>query len=354
MALPPFRPEPPRRRKALAWILIALLLLGSLFLILANLESLERLLRGVPDNGWAFSATQADRLLAMGLSGAGVIVCVVDSGVDLNHPDLQGVRVAAWKDLVRGEAEPYDDNGHGTFMVGLIAGRGLVRGFAPQASLVVVKAIDARGEGAGSDVILALNFCMDPYGNGTRSHVISLSLGGSGGPRGGEGVAGRVQVAVDMGILVVAAVGNEGPDAPGGVQRPASEELVVAVGSVNARLEVSSFSQGGNNSAGCGANCKPEVVAPGEGLATTGRGGTYASVSGTSAASAIVSAILALVLEGEPTLQNLTSAFGVAGVKVALMDTALPLDGQTRPHDRLAGYGLIRGLDLLEALKLGG
>ncbi|MFQ6012329.1 MAG: S8 family serine peptidase [Thermoplasmata archaeon] len=352
MALPELSPPPHRWRKALALFLIAVLFLGSVFFVLANLEALERFLRSVPDNAWAFSATQADQLRTLGLTGAGVIVCIVDTGVDLGHPDLRDVRLAAWKDFVADEPQPYDDHGHGTFMAGLMVGHGLVRGFAPQVSLVVAKAVDALGSGQAVAIVQAILFCMDPFGNGTQAHIISLSLGG-GSVSQPDPVSVRVDDAIRQGILVVAAVGNDGEDAPD-VQTPASQDLVIAVGSVNARLQISAFSQGGGNAGRLDPNRKPEVVAPGEGLTTTGLGGSYASISGTSAASAVVSAILALVLEGAPSLRGLVSDVGVSAIKVALMGTALPLAGQAEPHDRLYGYGIIQGADLLEAVRLGG
>jgi serine protease AprX len=351
MAFPDPSPAPPRRRKFLALALAAVLFLGLAVTVLANLEALQRFFRGVPDNAWAFSATQADRLHGMGLTGSGVIVCLVDTGVDLNHPDFAGFEPAVWRDFVAHEEQPYDDHGHGTFMAGLIVGRGLIRGFAPGVSLVIAKAIDASGVGTGEDIIAALIFCMNPFGNGTQSHIISLSLGGGAVPPGL--VSAHVATAVSLGILVVAAAGNDGPDASD-VQTPASLSLVIAVGAVDINLEVADFSQGGMNGGRSDPNRKPEVVAPGDDLATTGLGGGYASVAGTSAASAILGAILALVLEGEPALQGLVSALGVASVKVALMGTALPLVDQTEPHDRLAGYGLIQGSDLLDRLLLGG
>ncbi|MFQ5986100.1 MAG: S8 family serine peptidase [Thermoplasmata archaeon] len=349
MALPELGPPPPRWRKVLAIFLIVVLFLGSVFFVLANLVAIQRFLAGVSDNAWAFSATQADQLMAVGLTGAGVLLCMVDTGVDLGHPDLRGVTLAAWRDFVANEPLPYDDHGHGTFMAGLMVGGGLVRGFAPGVSFAVAKAIDATGTGGASAIVQALAFCMDPFGNGTQADIISLSLGGGSVPDGPVSV--RVNEAIGQGILVVAAVGNDGPDASD-VQSPASQDLVIAVGSVKAGLEISVFSQGGNNGARSDPNRKPELVAPGEGLTTTGLDGGYVTVSGTSAASAIVSAILALVLEGEPTLQSLISAAGVSTVKVAIMGTALPLAGQVEPHDRLYGYGVIQAADLLDELRL--
>ncbi|MFQ5907470.1 MAG: S8 family serine peptidase [Thermoplasmata archaeon] len=350
MALPELGPPPSPWRKVLALLLIAVLFLGSAFFVLANLEALQRFFRGIPDNAWALSATQADQLHAMGLTGAGVMVCIVDTGIDLGHPDFGGVQLAAWRDFVADEPLPYDDHGHGTFMAGLIVGRGLVRGLAPEVALVVAKAIDAEGTGVAAHIVQALLFCMDPFGNGTQADIISLSLGGGSAPPGP--VSDQVNVAISLGILVVASVGNDGAAAPD-VQNPASQDLVIAVGSVNTGLRISTFSQGGDNGGRSDPNRKPELVAPGEGLATTGLGGQYTTVSGTSVASALVSATLALVLEGEPSLQNLVSALGVSTVKLALMETARSLPDQAVPHDRLYGYGLIQGADLLAAVQVG-
>ncbi|MFQ5553689.1 MAG: hypothetical protein ACE5EW_08270, partial [Thermoplasmata archaeon] len=103
MALPELGPPPSRWRQVLALLLIATLFLGTVVFVLANLVAIQRFFRGVSDNAWAFSSTQADRLVAMRLTGDGVLLCMVDTGVDLSHPDLRGVTLAAWRDFVADE-----------------------------------------------------------------------------------------------------------------------------------------------------------------------------------------------------------------------------------------------------------
>ena len=77
-----------------------------------------------------------------GLDGSGVVICVVDSGIDLSHPDLRGVKLSGWKDFVNGNNETYDDEGHGTSMAGIIVSNGGLSGVAPGVELLVAKAID--------------------------------------------------------------------------------------------------------------------------------------------------------------------------------------------------------------------
>ncbi|MFQ5837212.1 MAG: S8 family serine peptidase [Thermoplasmata archaeon] len=355
-ALPGPEPRSGRRRRWAAVVVIVLLLGIVGITLLPVLPELERLLGLVPGNEWAWSVTQATQLHAKGLDGSGVILCVVDTGVDLQHPGLSDVNLLAWKDLVNGREDPYDDEGHGTAMVGLIAAQGQVSGLAPKVSLVVVKAITETGESGSSVVLEGITFCMDPFGNNTRSHIISLSLGGSTRPVQEDEVAAAAAEAVSKGIFVVAAAGNEG-SAARDVQSPASEPLVIAVGAVDSSLRIAPFSQGGNNGprpfnpeGRTDPNKKPEAVAPGVDLVTASLDGKYVRISGTSAAAAFVSALLALILQGMPSLKIASSSSGVLQLKMALMETARELDDQEVPHDDLYGYGLIQGLDLLEAL----
>lgn len=132
-------PSPPRRvsrrRKALAALVALVVIIGMGYYIIIQWQQLEGLLSGVPDNTRAMVAVQQDTLAAQGLDGEGIILCIVDTGADLNHPDLRAARLVAWKDLVNERPDPYDDEGHGTAMLGLIAGQGRVKGFSPGVSL---------------------------------------------------------------------------------------------------------------------------------------------------------------------------------------------------------------------------
>ena len=80
------------------------------------------------------------------LDGEGVVVCVVDSGVDLDHPDLRGVELRGWRDSINGIEEPYDDEGHGTAMTGIIVSDGGLDGIAKGVELLVAKAINDDGQ----------------------------------------------------------------------------------------------------------------------------------------------------------------------------------------------------------------
>ena len=82
-----------------------------------------------------------------GYSGSGVNVCIVDTGMELNHPDLEGFDVAGWVDIVQGKSNPYDDHGHGTNMAGILVANGWINGIAKDVNLYVAKALLANGSG---------------------------------------------------------------------------------------------------------------------------------------------------------------------------------------------------------------
>ena len=108
------------------------------------------------------------------LNGEGVVVCVVDSGVDLDHPDLRGVELRGWRDSINGIEEPYDDEGHGTAMTGIIVSNGGLDGVAKGVDLLVAKAINNEGQGTDETVSDSVDWCVQQ-----GADIISLSLGGS-------------------------------------------------------------------------------------------------------------------------------------------------------------------------------
>lgn len=116
-------------------------------------------------------------------TGRGVVVAVIDSGVDHTHPDLRG-RVVGGYDFVNGDTDPMDDNGHGTHVAGIIAGKAAtpegITGVAPEASITAYKVMNQWGEGWTSDIIAGIEAAADPA-NPHRADVINLSLGGPGG-----------------------------------------------------------------------------------------------------------------------------------------------------------------------------
>ena len=143
--------------------------------------------------------------LPSGYSGSGVNVCIVDTGMELNHPDLEDFNVAGWVDIVQGKSNPYDDHGHGTNMAGILVANGWINGIAKDVNLYVAKALLANGSGYEEDVVAGIDWCI-----GQNVSIISLSLGGGQDLFPLPGSSGRtiedsVNDATARGIFVVAA-----------------------------------------------------------------------------------------------------------------------------------------------------
>lgn len=149
--------------------------------------------------------------------GTGEIVAVVDTGIDYSHPDLgggfgPGHKVVAGYNFVDGTSDPMDDNGHGTHVAGIIAGDpagpGGRTGVAPKAELTAYKVLDSNGYGDESTIIAGLEAAVsadNPY----RANVVNMSLGGTAQP--GDPLDAASEAAVQSGVVVVAAAGNDGP-----------------------------------------------------------------------------------------------------------------------------------------------
>ncbi|MFE6887034.1 S8 family serine peptidase [Streptomyces sp. NPDC057694] len=176
-------------------------------------------------------------------TGKGVTVAVVDSGVDYTHPDLgggfgEGHKVVGGHDFVNGDDDPMDDNAHGTHVAGIIAADaahpGGVTGAAPDAELLAYKVMDADGYGDTSTIVAGIEAAVDP-GNPHRADVINLSIGGPGDGTDPLGLA--ASAAVDAGVVVVAAAGNDGPG-PYSVGSPAAARGVLAVGASTSGIAV--------------------------------------------------------------------------------------------------------------------
>lgn len=244
--------------------------------------------------------------------GSGVIVAVVDTGVNADHPDLAGATLpgAEFPELGTGTQDP---RGHGTDMAVLIAGRGShTFGVAPEAMILPVKL-----SGNGDDANAAVKWATD---HGAR--VLNLSLGGSATGRYDEGL----RYAEEHDVVVVAAAGNAGIDE--GVSAPANGPGVLAVSAVDRNGEFRpDISVEG-----------PEVVisAPGKEI-TTLRG----SGNGTSQAAAIVSGTAALVRARYPDM---------TAREVVELLTSTAKDAGPQGRDPRYGFGIV---DPLRALTTG-
>jgi serine protease AprX len=297
-----------------------------------------------------------------GYTGDGIVVCIVDSGIDLTHSDLEDVQLAGWKDFVKGRTTPYDDHGHGTSMAGILVANGWLKGIANEVNLVVAKALGADGSGNDGVVAEAIDWCVT-----SGAHVISLSLGGA--PDvlpfsigTGRSSGDAANEAIDAGVFVVAAAGNDGGENDDGdVAHPASEAGVIAVGGVTLQgTHWSGSSQGDNNGRlfplpvllpRGDPDRKPEVVAPAQAVPVLLNDGSWGLADGTSAATVYVTGAICLLLESKPDLipsDTSGSADNVDAVKRWLMESVTPEEGQAG-HDDAYGYGLLNIQALLDA-----
>ena len=284
----------------------------------------------IRDSQWALQNYHADTSVWPISQGAGVTVAVIDSGVSDKHQDLTG-QVLPGADFSGEKTDGrVDTNGHGTGMAGLIAGHGHgadgadgVMGLAPKAKILPVRiAMTEDGDfGGGADTKFseALTYAVD---HGAK--VVSMSIGGPG--MGADSSAREaIGYAVAKDVVLVAATGNSG-DHNRPVEYPAAFPGVVAVGAVERQGNLWAKSTWG-----------PEitVVAPGQGNYSPGIKSTsdYGYASGTSDATAYVSAIAALVRSKYPNL----SAGQV--INRIIKSAFPPPDGSAVPNDHY-GYGI--------------
>ncbi len=242
-----------------------------------------------------------------------VTVAVVDTGVDLKHPDLAG-RLVEGANILDSKQAPQDDNGHGTAVAGVIAaltgnGEGIA-GIAPNARIMPIKAVGMRGVGEEEHLGQGIRHAVD---QGADIVVLSLGL-----HLYSPYLAEIVAYAESKGVVLIAATGNEGKT----VMYPAAYPTVVAVGGASLTNEYKALS-----------NFGPEVdlIAPWF-VYTTGNGGTYIYKEGTSMAAPQVAGAVALLLGLEPELTP-------GDVRERLRQAALPLDGGWNAR---TGYGLLR------------
>jgi len=237
-------------------------------------------------------------------TGDGVTVAVIDTGIDMNHPDLAGnIDAAKSKTFVTRTSTPDDDNGHGCHVAGTIAAEdntiGVI-GVAPGATLIAIKVLDKRGSGYWSDVASGIAWADEKGAN-----IANMSLGGGASTT----VEDACTSAANGGVLLIAAAGNsgDGDSATDEIGYPAAYSTVVSVGATTSNDGIASFSS---------SNSDVEVSAPGSGIPSTYKGDTYATLSGTSMASPHAAGMAALLWEesadagGSPTASSVRTTLG--------------------------------------------
>jgi subtilisin len=241
--------------------------------------------RCFPENAWA-----------RGLSGKGIKLAVVDTGLDFSHQafwkDGKTPYVRGWN-VVAGNDNPYDDHDHGTYCAGIICHqhtgeKGTYRGLAPDIDLYVAKVLDAKGSGSLANLAAGID-----WARSMGVPVISMSLGGS---AGSTSLQAACDAAWYAGCLLLVAAGNESNEDQVGY--PAYYQSCVAVAAANYEENIADFSNKG---------AQVEMAAPGVAIAgpwaghtftdyqVTNAGGLYICASGTSAATPHVAACAALM-----------------------------------------------------------
>jgi len=278
------------------------------------------------DNSWGVKRIGAGDVQATGIRGAGVKVAILDTGVDYTHPDLASNYGGGW-DFVNNDADPFDDNFHGTHVAGTIAARdddaGVV-GVAPEATLYALKVLDANGNGSFANVIAALDWAVS-HG----AQITSNSYGSAQDP--GSIVRQAFDNAANAGLVHIAAAGNSGNCQGTGdnVIFPGKYDSVIAVAAIDNTDTAACFSSSGP---------KVEIAAPGVAVTSTVPGGGYDTFSGTSMATPHVSGVAALVLSHGVTDLNGNGRVNDE-VRTILDLTAHDLGPAGR--DTRYGYGLV-------------
>jgi len=295
---------------------------------------------------WALDQINAPEAWARGARGAGTTIAVVDTGVDLGHPDLSSKLVAGTDIVSQGGADcpagPQDENGHGTHVAGIAAAvtdNGIgVAGVAPEASIMPVRVLDSEGSGDSEDIVAGIRWAAD-HG----ADVINLSLGEL--PVVGqlelinEDIEAAVDDAWERGSLVVAAAGNDSFPL---CSYPSFADHAVCVGATDSRGLPSFYSNFPNNKTMLGFRapggvgsvfCEDDediwsTMWPGSDFDSCGSISGYETLAGTSMASPQVAGVAALL-------------YGQGLTNQQIVDRLKQTSSNQGAYDPVMGYGIV-------------
>ena len=260
-------------------------------------------LRAVPLSNTAWHLSAID-IASTNATGKGVKVAVLDTGIDLNHPDFRGIFTEGVNasSFVPGESIQ-DGHGHGTHCAGLVAGpaqpaSGPRYGVAPDVQLLIGKVLNQAGSGTDDQILEAIDWAAD-----TGAKIISMSLGSERFP--GEEFASPYETVASTlcnsqpGVLLIAAAGNESnrPSYTRPVGNPAACASIMSVAAIDESRQVAYFSCAAMDDIGL-----VDISGPGVAVYSSFLGGGYRLLSGTSMATPVVSGTAALHLEQNPAL----------------------------------------------------
>ena len=279
-------------------------------------------------NQWGMQAIGMEAAWDQGLTGKGVTIGIIDTGVHATHPDLLGSNMVSGYNYLNNNRSTDDTEGHGTFVAGIIGAKKNnhidIAGMAPEATFVTMKCFDGNKSIVG-DAVKAIRSCVDDY----HCNVINMSFGA---PEDVDILHQAVQYAAGKGVIIVASAGNEGTRT---LYYPAAYEETIGVGAVDANRHVASFSQQNNS---------VFVVAPGASVVSLGADNNSVKTgSGTSFAAPYVSGLAVM-------LKQLYPRMTLADFKKIL--TASSQDLGAAGYDIAYGNGLINVPEAIAQAKI--
>jgi bacillopeptidase F len=266
---------------------------------------------------WNIRKIQADSCWNTGYTGQDILIGITDTGCDFTHPALQGKWSGYWRDCVNGQAQPYDDNGHGVFAAGIICGGDGLGPFtddigtAPGARLVVAKVFDQNGGSQYVWIDAGMQWIADlKVDSGVDIRAVSNSWGG-----------GTYDLHFwdmcltwkSIGILGIWSIGSGGPG-QGTCGAPGNYPLVLGCGATDSKDVIASFSSRGPAPNQPPWNdtlywfrrdwnlTKPDVAAPGVGIRSSYNNGSYAIMNGTSWTNPHAAGGVAIMCQAKPNL----------------------------------------------------
>jgi len=286
------------------------------------------------DSG-ANTQIKADLVQKSGNDGTGRKIVILDTGYNYNHQELSSSYLGG-KDFVNNDNDPFDDNGHGSHVAGIVTADGIdakAKGVAPAAGIIAGKVLDSTGSGFFSDVVAAIYWAVDGpdavpgTADDFNADAISMSLGTSQ-PYTYKGfcnnvlpdLTNAVKYARDRGVVVVVAAGNSDG---AGVSIPGCISYSTTVGAVDSTDKIASFSGKGN---------AVDISAPGVSIYSSWLGTSYVTASGTSMATPMVSGTIALIKLAHPS-------YTVAQTENTLFKTAKDLGKAGK--DTTYGWGRV-------------
>lgn len=299
----------------------------SQFKILPTREIINFKKQKIPQG---ISMVRAPLLWRRGILGKGVVVAVIDTGCQENHPDLRKNLAGGFNFVDSKKSNDFSDgNGHGTHVAGIIAAghnKQGIMGVAPRSKLLILKALSDEGVGGYDNVIQAIKYAIKwRSSKGERVRIISMSLGGK---DDSKELRSIIQLAVRKNILVVCAAGNSGDGSSNTDELlyPGVYPEVVQVGATTLNYQIANFSN---------SNREVDLVAPGSNILSTYPNDGYRELSGTSMAAPHVAGAAALLID------SFTEERGLLSINYLV--SALLYNTQSLGyHPYMEGYGLLR------------